>query len=512
MKETIKVNLGQRLFDLDTDAYNRLRNYLDSLKSYFSKSPNESEDILQDIEQRIADLLELKLSDKKQIISAEDIDEIINKMGTVEDFEMEADTSVHGSSSGHREDEKDSDQVHKEPRHLFRNIDNSMLGGVCSGMAAYFNVDVVWIRLAFVLLFFLKGAGFLAYIILWFVVPAARTTTQKLEMQGRPVNVENIKQSVKDEFHKVKENLKNASKSDSCRRIQSVSGEIFETLGSVILVILKAILVIIGIVFLFIGTFSLLGLLAIVPFNHLPHVSLQYMPYWDHFSPLMHNLSLFAFALAIVILIPIIGIITSSIRFVFNVKRHNGVLSAFSWTIWSLALVFVIVTMISGEKAFSFEEKINDKTKLKVTNNKTLLVTINQESYPSLRMAHFNIFGREILHNSGDDECYIQPDFIISSSDDSSYYMEISRNSLLSYSKRPDHYFNHDYYWQINDNTLILNKYFIVKDNEIWTVPGMNIVIKVPKGKKVIMKGEANKLFDMKEGSNDPLSSKEINF
>jgi phage shock protein PspC (stress-responsive transcriptional regulator) len=187
MKETIKINLGQRLFDLDKVAYDLLKKYLDSLKNYFQKSPKEAEEILQDIEQRIADLLEEKLSDKNYIITSEDINEVIKKMGTIEDFEIETEPMEPDSSFRNKESEKTSDPFLIENRRLFRDIENNILGGVCSGIASYFNIDIVWIRLAFVILFVLKGAGILAYIILWFIVPVARTTAQKLQMKGWPI-------------------------------------------------------------------------------------------------------------------------------------------------------------------------------------------------------------------------------------------------------------------------------------------------------------------------------------
>jgi phage shock protein PspC (stress-responsive transcriptional regulator) len=512
MKETIKINLNQRLFDLDSDAYERLKKYLDSLKKYFQKSSKEAEEILQDIEQRMADLFEEKQTDKKQIITAEDVDEVIKMMGTIEDFEFESETSENETSSGHQEKDQASDPYQKENRRLHRDIDNNLLGGVCSGIAAYFNVDIVWIRLAFVLLFLLKGAGLIAYIILWIVVPAARTTTQKLQMKGRPVNIENIEQSVKEEYNKVKENVRNYSKSESFRRMQYTAGEVFSTLGSVFLVILKVILVIIGISFAMAGIFLILGLLAIVPFSNLPHSTFQNMPFWDHLSPFMHNIPLFTFALAVVILVPLIGIIVSSIRAVFNIKKRNNILSAFSWTIWSLAFVFIIVTIISGEMVLSREEKIEDETILKVPRDKSLIIAMDEASFTSVPMAHYNILGIDILHNEDKDRCYVRPNFIISNSADSLFYLEIIRSSSFSFSGHDSHFYNDDYNWKLNDSVLNLDEYYIIDDNQAWTLPRIDVKLRVPTGKKVIMKGDAGRLFERRESDNKVLSDKEIKF
>ena len=93
MKETIKINLNQRLFDLDADAYGKLKNYLDSLRNYFNKKPGEADEILQDIEQRIAEILHEKIKNGKEVIILADIDEIIGMMGTIDDFARDSDTS-----------------------------------------------------------------------------------------------------------------------------------------------------------------------------------------------------------------------------------------------------------------------------------------------------------------------------------------------------------------------------------------------------------------------------------
>ena len=178
MKETIKINLSQRLFDLDADAYENLKEYLDALKKIFDRSPEESEEILHDIEQRIADLLQEKLGSSKQVVTNADIEEVIKKLGTAEDFAREnGQTESENFTSGSEEKGQQGDSFQRAHRKFYRDIDNNIIGGVCSGLGAYFNIDPVWIRVALLLLFFLKGFGLLIYIILWAVVPSARRST-----------------------------------------------------------------------------------------------------------------------------------------------------------------------------------------------------------------------------------------------------------------------------------------------------------------------------------------------
>lgn len=500
MKETIKVNLGQRLFDFEKEAYEHLKVYLETLKKIFRKSPNEADEILEDIEQRMAELLEEKQTGKKPVLTIEDIDEVIKMMGSVEDFQTEGNEEEHSDKSIL----SDEDLNQKENRRLHRDIDNNFMGGVCSGIAAYFNIDRVWVRLAFVLLFMLKGIGLLAYLILWLVVPAAKTTSQKLQMQGKRVNIENIEQSVREEYNKVKENARRYSRSDSYRKMQSNANEIFTLIGSALLTIVKVIFIMIGISFAVAGVLFILGLLALIPVGTIP--------FWSHISPYLHNLSILTFAIVILILIPVFGLLISSIRVLFNIKRENHILSAFFWTIWAFVLVYVIIILVSGNKGISFKENTKDEVLLKIRNHKVLSVNINNNLNTSGSLIHYNVFGKEIMVNKENEQCYIKPHFIVTNSLDTSFYLIIQKGAALPFSD-DDHIYNkYLYNWNLNDTILIIDQYFQLEDEMIWTVPSMEIIINVPKGRNVVLNGGAATLFEKIEISPDTLKKKEITF
>jgi phage shock protein C len=91
---------------------------------------------------------------------------------------------------------------------MYRDTDNRVIGGVCSGMGAYWNIDPVIVRILFIALTLAGGLGILVYLILYIVIPEAKTTAQKIEMKGNPVNINNIKESVKKEFNSVRKNMK----------------------------------------------------------------------------------------------------------------------------------------------------------------------------------------------------------------------------------------------------------------------------------------------------------------
>lgn len=194
MKATIKAGIGGYPFNFEEDAYNEMSNYISSLNDHFSKN-EEGKEIVSDLEVRIAELLQLRVEGTNKVISLDDVKAIIKIMGTPKDIDSE-DENGESINKEHKEDLNSS-----RKKRLFRNGDNSILGGVCSGFAAYFNIDTVLIRIGYVLAFILSGfilpdktRGFLvvAYIILWIVMPKAKTFNQKLSMVGAPPSVDTI--------------------------------------------------------------------------------------------------------------------------------------------------------------------------------------------------------------------------------------------------------------------------------------------------------------------------------
>jgi phage shock protein PspC (stress-responsive transcriptional regulator) len=194
MKKTFSVNLGNRVYNIDEDAYLKLSAYLERIEGHFSDL-KEREDIISDIELRISELFSERLGVNKQVVTLEDVNEVIRIMGDPHEI------------SGSEEEPRNYREYRSGTKRIFRDPDDRMIGGVCSGLAAYTNIDPVIMRLIFVVLLFM-GIGALAYIILWIVVPEARTTAQKLEMRGDSVNASNIGNFFRDEFENVKKSFR----------------------------------------------------------------------------------------------------------------------------------------------------------------------------------------------------------------------------------------------------------------------------------------------------------------
>jgi phage shock protein PspC (stress-responsive transcriptional regulator) len=196
MKKTFSINLNGIVFNIDEDAFEKLQVYLTSIENHFSKE-NERKEIIADIEARLAEIFSGKISTSKQVINLDDVDEVIRIMGQPGDFADEETENIP----------KEDPLYHKQYRRMYRDPDSRLIGGVCSGLSAYFGIDPVFLRLIFLIAFFGFGVGLLIYLILWIVLPEARTTAQKLEMRGEKVNVSNIGNFVKDEFSNMKKNM-----------------------------------------------------------------------------------------------------------------------------------------------------------------------------------------------------------------------------------------------------------------------------------------------------------------
>jgi phage shock protein PspC (stress-responsive transcriptional regulator) len=179
MKKVITANIGGKSFMIDDDAFVKLQNYLDRFKATIDH-PKDAEEIMEEIEIRVAEIIQEHLRNEMQSVNSAMVNIVIAQLG-------------------HPEGARDYDYSHKQyvpprPRkRLYRDPDNRMLGGVCSGVAAFFDLDTTLVRVIFLVMLIFMGVGFWLYIILWIVAPAARTVAEKLEMRGEPATAENIK-------------------------------------------------------------------------------------------------------------------------------------------------------------------------------------------------------------------------------------------------------------------------------------------------------------------------------
>ncbi|MCX6258228.1 MAG: PspC domain-containing protein [Bacteroidia bacterium] len=479
MKKTVNINISGIVFHIDEDAYEMLQTYLHSLSQRYSGSESGNE-IISDIESRIAELFREKTTGSKEVITIDDTREVISILGSPEEF----DTGDNNHSAG-----QEQSQEYYGDKRLYRDPDNRVFGGVCGGLGHYFNIDPVILRVLFVILFFAFGTSFLIYLVLWIAIPSARSTAQKLEMRGKRINVSNIEQSIKDEFHEVKNSFKNFRKSDSYKKGYDFFYKLLKMVGLVIAALAKILIGLFGAIFIIIGIVLLAGILGPVvfgfnfyPFEHSP---------FTFFIASTHATAALLTGLVLLIGVPVLAMIFGGIKMIFRFKSNNRV-------IWITAGIFFLFGLFLTVGA-GFIEMQNYRENGRITEMKDLNMNKQHVLYLSVapdtlapRTGHnekiLQFKGVNLMNVDGKLRFLCQPSFEIVKSDNDRFQVEMMREAKGRSRKiAGENATNIDYYWSLKDSTLILNPYFTLKENNGWRGQKMLITLKMPVGATILI-------------------------
>ena len=181
MKKVTNISIGERVFSIETDAFNILNKYLIEIWDHFEKQESDDE-ILKDIEFSISEKLDNKKRSLENAVNLKDVEEIIWELWTLEeltDWDISTPESVQNKKS-------------KPIKQLYRDWENKVIAWVSSWIANYFWLDPIIVRVSFIFFVFLSGFGIVLYLILWVIVPVAKTASQKLSMKWEAANLENI--------------------------------------------------------------------------------------------------------------------------------------------------------------------------------------------------------------------------------------------------------------------------------------------------------------------------------
>ena len=460
MNQTLTVNISGIVFHIEVDAYDTLKSYLNKIKSNFSNS-EEREEIMLDIESRIAELFNNMMNEKNEVIKSSDVEKIIAIMGKPEQYVTE-------------EEEENVNYTHepvsKGDKKLFRNTDDRLLGGVCSGLSSYIGIDTVWIRLFFVAALFL-GFGFLMYIILWIVMPEAKTASDKLKMKGEPINIHNIGKKFEEEANKVTENLKNVD----TKKFTQKTGSAIENIFGVIAVILKSVFnilgKIIGVFFLIIGTFMLVALLgmlfgsnAIISITNEGVFSIDSYDFLNLIFVSQDQLYLAITGVILMIGAPILTLIYLAIKLLFKIKSHYSV----GLSLFVMFIVGVSISALVGIKMGTecgYDEEIV-KTEQITTNGSILFIKSPNELLPGKgiledKVTDISIDG-EMLFQS-----FVRLEIERSKTDSVQLEVRISSNGK-STKDALNKVEEINYTYEITDSTLSLDNYLsTLKENKI---------------------------------------------
>ncbi len=375
MNKTVTINISGIIFHIEEDAYEKLSKYLAAIKSLFNKADGGNE-IMSDIESRIAEMLQGKTSTVKQVVLMSDVDYVIDNMGKPEEFVSEAmgsgDTDAEVGNSG------------EEPvkRRLFRDGDNKVIGGVCSGIGHYFGFDPVWLRIALLLLFFFGGTGILLYLILWIAIPEAKTTADKLMMKGEKADINNISKAVKEEAEQLKKRMEKYGKDfrdlsdraaprNAAEKAIDFMGDVLTNIGRVLFKILGVLMVIIGLIF-FLGLFSSIFGVSFMTSNveGSEWIDMVLLDGKDFYIGLI--------GIAIFVGTPIVMMIYGGVKILFKVRYSNRWVNLSAGILWLVGFVMLIYVGTRTSQDFNKVAKLREN--IAVQQNDTLVLKMNELS------------------------------------------------------------------------------------------------------------------------------------
>jgi len=486
MRPTIKINISGVIFHIDEDAYARLREYLTEINTHFAGQA-EGKEIIDDIETRIAELLQARINEQKQVISLDDIHEVIRIMGEPED--------IFEATEDGKEGEPET-RVYAGPRRLYRDSDNSVLGGVCGGLGAYFGIDPVWLRLAFALLFILHGFGLLVYIILWIVIPKARTTAQKLEMRGKAVTVTNIEHTVREEYERVKERVQDIPNSRAYRKTTNGLNQFIHGLGQVIVVLFKAFLILIGFSFLVAGVVTLAALVTLL-FHHFPWFPIQS---WDlpsfslnHFLGIFFdpvNLPVIQVCLALTVGIPLVALVYGGIKLMFRIRTRDRVLGLTTFILWLISTITLVSLSAIEARHFRRENRIVRTAVLDVPPGDTLFLHMRSRADMGIADNEIWIFDDDddVAYVVDDRTLFIRPELDILPSGNEKAVMEF-RQEARGYTRElaAVHAESIEYGWSLEGKHLIIDPYYTPGAGEKFRAQKLDIRLRIPVGTVIYM-------------------------
>ncbi len=544
MKKNISINISGIIFHIEEDAFDKLKAYLDGINRYFSTFDDNLE-IIADIESRIAEIFLAKLSEDKQVITLADVESLIATMGTISDFQAAEDqTKDEDQQSKYEYSEEQSTSTGKNKR-LYRDENRKIVGGVCAGVAHYFNIDALWIRLLFVLLLFgsggtillvyfimwavvpgndqlpedkklkkmfrdseskvlggvasgvanyfgvdvviirlifvlttfIGGSGLIAYIVLWIILPEAKTFSDKVQMKGEPVTLSNIESNIKESLNvkpDEEENIFVKILLFPFRLIAMIIEGVTKALGPIFRLIVDFIRIATGAIIVFTGLMMLFALVVtlgvligvfssnILFFGDFPFQEFNALPLdtITNGAPTFTFLAAFIAVAAPCLLVLLLGASIIAKRIVFS--------STVGWTLFagffiSLAILAINVPSI----VFNFKEDGEYKvTQTFDTASKTTVLKLNDYDDNGLDMTSLEIRGY-----NGD---VLKLEQVFEAQGKTR--READENAQMV-----------DYKVEQQDSVLTFDANFTFKPKAIFRAQRLNMTLYVPYGSKFIM-------------------------
>ena len=420
MNKTVNINLAGIFFHIDEDAYARLQHYLEAIKKSLTNTSGQ-EEIIHDIEARIAELFAEKIKNERQVIGIREVDEVISVMGQPEDYvldeEIFEDEPVYNKTRGKK---------------LFRDTENSYIGGVSSGLAHYTGIDALWIRIAWILLtIFSTGAFILIYIALWIFVPEAKTTADKLAMRGEPVTISNIERKIREGFDDVSGKMKDINYEKYGYKARAGATSAATAVGDVVKFILNLFVKLIGIFLILLAGATLIGLfIGLFSIGTFGIIEAPWTEFVEITGPGADSIWIISLLAFFALGIPFFFLFILGLKILVKDLRSIGKTAKLVLLgLWIISVLGLIFFGIQQATESAFDGEVRTTENLPVTANDTLYV--NMVGNPQFNSTPYKSNDLNISYDENDQKViWIQNvQLIVKSTLDSTARMEIIKEA-----------------------------------------------------------------------------------
>ena len=476
MKDIKQVSLNSVVFYVEEDGYIALKQYIENLERYYADKENGKE-IVEDIQIRFAELLSEKRTFTEQAITLSNIEAVIAVLGYPDSFEAEENRSF----------KQQEIPPNKKRKQLYRDLENAKIAGVCSGLSHYFGIDVWVFRLIFIFLgIFSAGFWLFVYIVLWFILPAAKTTQQRYDMKGEALNIEDIEQRVKNVVNEAESKIRDFTNKKKVKDFANNSTENFKNTANEISSGAKNLFNFLAKLFGFCLAFtSICAITAILllwffPTSSFFSIEKEYSIFYLREIFTVFGLNNLAFFLILTcILLPFIFLLLSGISLITSkLRKAMSVVVLTTFILWIVLSVFVGIGIITFIGNKSIPQTIEPVTIEFPVSTQSIIIKPHPDMTIQKAGTRVRFFNRNLYIKSENNrhQIYGIPNF--------SYALKETNDSIILVrvlTNFSDELFDFQNNIKLEDSIIYIPSLFHFKNNH-WSGEVMRVEVSVPKG------------------------------
>jgi phage shock protein PspC (stress-responsive transcriptional regulator) len=485
MNTTITIHLAHTLFHIDSDAYDLLKNYLNELEKSFKNTEGKQE-ILEDIEVRIAELFSQYAIRDGYVISVQNTTDVIKTLGSPEDI----------SEDNNSDDSSESDIQKK----LYRDGEENILGGVASGLGYYFGIERIYVRLILLFLFLSSVGGVLfIYILLWALLPVAKTTSEKLRMRGKPVNISNIESKIKEGLDDVTQKVKDVDYSKVGDDLKKNTKRFSEILESTLILLIKLARKIIGFFMIVVSSLTLIFLLFGVAI--LGFISSIEIPHEILF--LSMNTDIPAWTISIIVFfgigIPNVFLFVLGLRLLTSMRKIMSNSTKYTLGVLWITTILLSAFIIAREfRTNLFTAKNNTEMPIDISKTDTLQIRMNQLQYED-EILVFN--DKRIIYNDEENLKLIQEDIrlnIVNGQDNISELKLEKRAKGVNQKNAHENANTIEYDYEYYNKSLLLDSNWLSSIGQSRNDQEVRLTLCIPEGQYVFIDRDLSPILNRK--------------